>query len=217
MIVRVAFAPRLPGTGISELQREWSGEHAATAARLPGLRRYVQNHAVTVDGDLPLPYPGFDVCAELEFDDPEAMDAALAGEAFRAEVAAAQHRAIDMERVTTTIAERHGAPPPAPPVGAVKLMTFLRAAAGGGDALRDAARETGRETAAAVGALGHEVLTALPERGGPFDAIDVLWLPSVDRALEVARGSAYEGARRALGPLASASERTVARPLTVVG
>ena len=54
-----------------EFQRYWHEIHGPIAARIPGLRGYVQNHA-TDRGDVPY------AVAELSFDSPEALQAALA-------------------------------------------------------------------------------------------------------------------------------------------
>ncbi len=54
-----------------EFQRYWRDEHGPIAARMPGLRGYVQNHA-TERGNVPY------AVAELSFDSPEALQAALA-------------------------------------------------------------------------------------------------------------------------------------------
>ena len=49
------------------------GEHAAMAVRIPGLRRYVQNH---VAPDLSRKHPGWDAIVELYWDDRPSMEAA---------------------------------------------------------------------------------------------------------------------------------------------
>lgn len=51
--------------------RYWREEHRAIALRLPGLRRYVENHAPTPGT------PPYGI-AELYFDSPEAFQAAVA-------------------------------------------------------------------------------------------------------------------------------------------
>jgi uncharacterized protein (TIGR02118 family) len=54
-----------------EFQRYWRDTHGSIAARIPGLRKYIQNHA-TDRGNVPY------AVAELYFDSPEALQAALA-------------------------------------------------------------------------------------------------------------------------------------------
>ena len=68
MIVRVGMAPRMHDLTPAQCARHWRTEHADAARQLPGLRGYVQDHAVLRDGRPLLPYPGFDVCAETAFD-----------------------------------------------------------------------------------------------------------------------------------------------------
>jgi uncharacterized protein (TIGR02118 family) len=54
-----------------EFQRYWRETHGPIAQRVPGLRKYVQNHA-TDRGTVPY------AVAELYFDTPEALQEALA-------------------------------------------------------------------------------------------------------------------------------------------
>jgi uncharacterized protein (TIGR02118 family) len=54
-----------------DFQRYWREEHGSIAARIPGLRKYIQNHA-TDRGNVPY------AVAELYFDSPEALQAAFA-------------------------------------------------------------------------------------------------------------------------------------------
>ena len=57
-----------------EFRRYWRNVHGPIGARMPGVRRYVQNH-VLADG------APFDGLAEIWFDSPEAMRAAFTSEA----------------------------------------------------------------------------------------------------------------------------------------
>ncbi len=77
MIKLIYCITRKPGLSVDEFQRYWRETHAPIAARLPGLRRYVQCHT------LPALYaganqPAFDGAAELWFDDQEALQRAMA-------------------------------------------------------------------------------------------------------------------------------------------
>ena len=60
--------------GRDEFRRYWRDVHGPIAARMPGLRKYVQNYAVPdpASGDLPC-----DGIAEVWFDSAEALQAAL--------------------------------------------------------------------------------------------------------------------------------------------
>ena len=67
---------RKPGLTIQEFQKYWYEGHAPLVAKLPGLRRYVQNHGI------PEAYPvrtmTHDGFAELWFDDLAALQRAAA-------------------------------------------------------------------------------------------------------------------------------------------
>jgi len=60
------FLNRLPGTERSAFQRYWREHHGPIASRVPGVRRYVQNHVSGDEG----PYDGV---AQTSFDDLDAM------------------------------------------------------------------------------------------------------------------------------------------------
>jgi uncharacterized protein (TIGR02118 family) len=59
----VALLKRKPELSRTEFLQHWSTTHAAIIATLPGLRRYVQNHAIQHETEWP-----FDGSAELWFD-----------------------------------------------------------------------------------------------------------------------------------------------------
>lgn len=64
-----------PDMDSNELRRYWKDTHGPIAAKLPGLRRYVQNHVLPDPSQSALPCDGI---AELWFDSPEAMQAGFA-------------------------------------------------------------------------------------------------------------------------------------------
>ena len=74
MITRLGAAARRSDLTIQQFQDHWKTQHGETAGSIPNLERYVQHHAVLVDGRTMLPYPGFDACSELDFASVEAMD-----------------------------------------------------------------------------------------------------------------------------------------------
>ena len=66
MIKSIALAHRKPGLTREEYNKYWKERHGPLAARLiPGLRKYVQNHLVTVPG---IEYEG-DGIVETWYDD----------------------------------------------------------------------------------------------------------------------------------------------------
>ena len=73
MVKAVYLLHKRPDMDWVEFQRYWTEVHAPMVAKLPGLRRYVQGHAVPEAGDRPC-----DGIAELWFDSAASMQASLA-------------------------------------------------------------------------------------------------------------------------------------------
>lgn len=76
MVKLIYVITRKPGMSVEEFQRYWRETHGPIAARIPGVRRYVQCHV------LPELYgretaPPYDGAAELWFDDLDAMRLAM--------------------------------------------------------------------------------------------------------------------------------------------
>ena len=65
----------------AEFLRYWRDVHGPLGARIPGLRRLVQSHALTIPGDR---RPDFDGVAELWLDDIESLLAARESPEWRA-------------------------------------------------------------------------------------------------------------------------------------
>jgi uncharacterized protein (TIGR02118 family) len=69
MVKAVYMVSKRPGLTVKEFQEHWLAKHAHLVAQVPGLRRYVQNHAVLAGYGLvsrPMTHDGF---SELWFDD----------------------------------------------------------------------------------------------------------------------------------------------------
>src|SRR5689334_12489558 len=83
MIVRMGLLTRKPDITTDEFRRHWREAHGHIAAKLPGLRRYHQNHVVDRE-QRGIEYKrgthDFDGCAELWFDDLGSMAAAFGSE-----------------------------------------------------------------------------------------------------------------------------------------
>ena len=93
----VFLVNRRPDMEAEDFRRYWRETHGPIAAKLPGLRKYVQNHfAAAPDGTPPM-YDGF---AELWWDDAEAMEQSLASAEGQAAVADADNF-LDPERIQT--------------------------------------------------------------------------------------------------------------------
>src|SRR5437762_3431839 len=81
MIKLVYTFRRRHGLSPEEFTAYWKDVHGPMGARLPGLRRLVQSHAVAGPGDRPA---SFDGMAELWFDDAEALQRARTSPEWRA-------------------------------------------------------------------------------------------------------------------------------------
>jgi uncharacterized protein (TIGR02118 family) len=82
MVKVIYTAPRMPGLSLEDCFKHWLEVHAPLAAQVPGLRRYVQNHALpeayAVRG---LTHDGF---SELWFDDLASLRAAVTSPEWQA-------------------------------------------------------------------------------------------------------------------------------------
>src|SRR4029077_3625029 len=106
----------------------WRGHHSAIGARLPGVRAYVQNHGILAGGRFLLPYPGFDIMPELDWDDLAAMDAAIDSPVHERDSVDDEAQFIDTSRTGLAVTTRHVLTNGLAGAEAVKLITFLRRA-----------------------------------------------------------------------------------------
>lgn len=100
MIKAIYLIRRKPGLSSEDFHRYWREVHGAIAARIPGLRRYVQCHGVSV-GEGESPYDG---AAEAWFDDLEAVRRAVASPEYAA-ARADEARFIDLQRTALIFTE----------------------------------------------------------------------------------------------------------------
>jgi uncharacterized protein (TIGR02118 family) len=126
MIVRSGLIRKKPDWSGEDFRRYWREHHGALASKLPGLRRYQQNHVVdSVQRGIaytrgPEQLDGFSM---LWFDSEDAMRAAIATEAGRALVADENHfigglRIVALDQVEVI--------PPATDRPLLKRMSLLR-------------------------------------------------------------------------------------------
>jgi uncharacterized protein (TIGR02118 family) len=124
-IVRIGLAPRAPGLTRRAAQQYWRSEHARLFAQLPGLLSYVQNHAVLDDAGEPLlGDPGFDIFAEVEFEDEATLHRVASSQHYRDVILADEKNLLDASRRTFLMTRRQvlrGAPEQ----GSVKVALFL--------------------------------------------------------------------------------------------
>lgn len=222
MITRVGMAPRAAGLTYEAFQEHWRSEHAGVAGEIPGLRGYVQNHAVLVDGRPVFPYPGVDACSELEFDDLDGMDAGFASEHYRRTVTADELALVDKTRFAMILSKRRVLSAGEPGPDAVKLLTFVpvdpRSTA---EALDELLAGEYRQIVAEAAPVRHEQLLEIPgAHEGRIPAlcaaVDVLWFPGVDDALRFVHGEVGHRAGYALAGTAFGLERILARTVRVV-
>lgn len=222
MLVRVGMAPRPRGVSYEAFQEHWRGTHGPLVTGMPGLRRYVQNHAVLRDGRPLLPYAGFDACAETEFDDLAAMHASFASPLYRQAITADEQELIERARFSLLLAERRVLAEHGGPEQGVKLLTFLRVHPGSTRvALLEALAGEYAETVAAARPLRHEQLVGLaePDPDSPpqaADAVDLLWFADADAALAFLGSAAAHEADSALAGRAFGRERLLAHPVRVL-
>jgi uncharacterized protein (TIGR02118 family) len=123
VVKALTYITRRPGMSVEAFQEHWRTRHADVVVKLPGIRRYVQSHALPsgyARRDLP-----FDGIAEIWFDDTDAMRA-LAGTPAYAAVVEDEARFIDRARMGLLLTEEHvikDGPAPAGGVKSVELVT----------------------------------------------------------------------------------------------
>jgi uncharacterized protein (TIGR02118 family) len=83
MIVRMGMLTRNPDITMEQFRRHWPDVHGPLAAKLPGLRRYHQNHVIDREqrgiNYARGPY-NFDGVSQLWFDDVPSMSTAFTAE-----------------------------------------------------------------------------------------------------------------------------------------
>ncbi|HZQ50053.1 MAG TPA: EthD domain-containing protein [Candidatus Dormibacteraeota bacterium] len=221
MITRVFIAARRSDLTTEACLAHWRGHHAQIGATLPKVRAYVQNHGVLDGGRFLLPYPGFDIMPELDWDSIDDMDAAIDSPAHEQDSIDDEANFIDTTRTGLLVTHRKVLLDAKPAPESVKLITFLRRAPGASQSSLQAAL-TGAYASAVAAATGgrHEILVTIPDRRGrtPFSAhaVDLQWFATPRDALAWAMSDAYHRAMWPLAGVAFGSERLIARPHRVV-
>src|SRR3989475_12077893 len=210
MITRVFFGARRPDLTTEACLAHWRGTHAAIGARLPAVRAYVQNHGVLSDGRFLLPYPGFDIMPELDWDDLGAMDVAIDSPIHEQDSIDDEANFIDTARTGYAVTTRHVLRDGDPPSGAVKLITLLRRGPNAPPrALDDALTGPYAAAVAPITPPRHEVLVTLPDREGrpavSVPAGDILWFTQPPDALQWTR---FDAPPPAAGPLPGGALRS---------
>ncbi len=221
MITRVFLAPRRADLTTEACLAHWRGHHAAIGASLPRVRAYVQNHGVLDGGHFLLPYPGFDIMPELDWDSLDEMDAAIDSPAHDRDSVDDEANFIDTTRTGLCVTQRHVLTNGLPPDSAVKLITLFRRAPTASDSsLHTALKGDYARAVAGTGPVRHEVLLTIADRPGrtPFtvQALDLLWFGSPRDALAWVASDAAHHAAWPLSGVAFGTERLIARPQRIV-
>ena len=103
MIKLVYLVARRPGLAEADFVRYWRDVHAPLGARIPGVRRLVQSHALPGANPRPVDFDGM---AELWFDDLDALLRARDTPEWRAS-ADVERVFVDAHRVACFVAEEH--------------------------------------------------------------------------------------------------------------
>jgi len=194
----IAFRRR-PGMPLVAFHEHWRMRHADLIARLPGIRRYVQNFPLDMD-------PPFDALAESTFDNSRAMKA-LAASAEYADVVADERYFIDAASLTTVVAEEHVIADGPVPAAACKLVAFVRrpAATPVDDFFRDLAANGKRSanTDAVCRYVQCHARRSIYEAGRTpaYDAFEMIWFET--------RAAAASYAARPVMQSALVTERVV--------
>ena len=127
MIKTVIFFRRRPGMSLAAFQEHWRTAHAALIVRLPGIRRYVQNHVLPAQAGGR--EPAFDAVAESSFDDTQALKT-LAKSPEYAAVLADEPTFIDRASMGMIVAEEHVLKDGPVPPDAVKGIALINRRSG---------------------------------------------------------------------------------------
>ena len=104
MIKLVYCLTKKEGLTDEEFFHYWLNVHAPIGARIPGLRKLVQSHRITVPGDQF--QPDYDGVAELWFDNVESMLAARSSDEWKASTTD-EANFVDHVKVGYLITEEH--------------------------------------------------------------------------------------------------------------
>lgn len=127
MIKTVIFFRRRPGMGLAAFQEHWRTAHAELIVKLPGIRRYVQNHVLPAQAGGA--EPAFDAVAESSFDDTQAMKT-LAKSPEYAVVLADEPDFIDRATMGMIVTEEHVLKDGPVPPDAVKSIALINRRSG---------------------------------------------------------------------------------------
>lgn len=210
MVKALTFIARKPGMSVEAFQEHWRTRHAEIVVKLPGIRRYVQSHALLSGyrkGEL-----AYDGIAEIWFDDTGAMRA-LRERAEYAAVQADEARFIDRARMGMIITEEHVIKDGPVPPGAVKSVELITRKAGMEvDAFQRYWRQVHGPIAATIPVLRRYVQSHTRRsayeggRAPAYDGAALTWFDDT-QAMRVSAGTAEYARTRADEPNFLATDR----------
>jgi uncharacterized protein (TIGR02118 family) len=215
MITRIVLAPRRAGLDIDEFQEHWYRKHGPLVARLRNIRRLRQHHAVLNRGEPLLAWPGFDACSEMDFDDVEALRAAVSDEHYPRELRQHSAELVELDKAGIMLAHRQHVSGAAAAEG-VALMTFMRRAPGRMQA-ELAAVLSDAEQASEAHAREMYVAFELPSQLSCFDALEVQWFAAPEQVERYLLGCEARLHRHRLAHLVRGVERVISRVRTILG
>ena len=195
MVKVLTFIKRKPGMSVEDFQQYWLTRHPAVVTRLPGVRRYVQSHA------LPSSYrkgePPWDGIAEVWADDTDALRA-MTRSAANADVQADEAQFIDRGTMGLIVTEDHAVIDGRPGADAVKAIEFLNRRPGTSvDEFQQHWRERHAAIVRTIPGLRRCLLSATRRsayaagRTPVYDGATLMWFDSPESLRTAAASSAY--------------------------
>ena len=208
MVIRIGVAARRTGLSVAEFQRLWHDRHGPLVAKFKGIRHIWQNHALLREGMPILPWPGFDACSEMVFDDLAAVQLALSEENYPRDLREDSPHVVDMSTSGVMLAERVHVEGTVD-LRDVRLLTFMQRAPG-----RSLAQlhESLRAVPKASQARAREVYVPLEAPGftvNAYDGVDAQWFESASRAERYLVSAEALEHRRATAHLVRGTERVI--------
>lgn len=189
---------RHPDLSVSEFQSHWLERHGPLMARLPGLRRYVQSHALLQGyrkGELL-----FDGISELWFDDEAAYAAARGSQAFE-QAAGDLAQLVDQQKMVEMPVDVHVIKDGPIPPDAVKNIEFVNRRPGMAlEPFRSYWIDVHGPIASGIPVLhryeqNHVKASAYAGGDPVYDGLAITWFASTDDMRRGTKSEAYIAAR----------------------